>query len=97
MKINKEKIISIIQILSKEINDNFNESIFIEKEDFYWAVKMEEKYNPLKDPDELRLGQVSDDWEELLRLLESDEIPISYDFLRLSEILSLIYLKSRDS
>jgi len=95
MKINKKKLLSIINILCKEVNENFDEDILIDNEDYYWMVKLDDKYNPLVDPKELSLGQVSDDWEDLLRLLESDEIPVSYDLFRLAEILSLVYVKSR--
>ena len=86
-----------MNILCKEVNENFDDNIPVDKEDYYWMVNLDEKYNPLEDPKELGLGQVSDDWEELLRLLDRDEEPISYDLYRLAEILSLVYLKSKDS
>jgi hypothetical protein len=47
----------------------------------------EELYNPYKEPSKLRLGQLSFDWENLLRLKCKDETPVSNDLKLLGAIL----------
>ena len=65
------------------------ESITIE-EDFYWNLPPEEKYDVLKDPDNIDIGQLTDDWEFLQKALEEDYYPIGYDFVLLARILEVI-------
>ncbi|WP_272150898.1 hypothetical protein [Tenacibaculum aiptasiae] len=95
MKIDKKKLFKIIDSLKEEIDVNLGDEIRIDKEDFYWQISNEELYNPIEEPSELTLGQLSDDWSELLRLYDNNEIAISYDLKRLSVVFGLLYSKSR--
>jgi len=90
MEIKKNDLLKIIDILKKNIDKNFSKKILIQKEDFYWEIDYNELYNPKKKPKNLTLGQLSDDWTELLRLAETKEEPLSYDLKRLGEILRII-------
>ncbi len=87
MKINKEELFLITNILLELLNDK----IFVEiQEDFYWDISQKEIYNPYEDPKNLTLGQLSDDWQELKRILNGTHIPVGYDLKRLSNILRVI-------
>ena len=67
--------------------------IYIDAEDFYWQISEDELYDPTQEPRVEELGQLSDDWSELLRLKREEEIPISYDLNRLATILKIIKKK----
>lgn len=63
-------------------------------EDYYWSIEKEEVYDPLKDPKDLTLGQLSDDWNELNAILENESPPIGYALVWLSSVLRIIGEKS---
>ena len=59
-------------------------------EDYYWSIEKDEVYDPLKDPKNLTMGQLSDDWNELKSILEGDSPPIGYALVWFSAILRII-------
>lgn len=58
--------------------------------DYYWHIPKERKYAVYEKPDDLTIGQLSDDWKELRRLLNNDNSAISYNFVWLANILRVI-------
>jgi len=56
-------------------------------EDYYWAISKEEIYNPSKDPEDMTLGQLSDDWNELNAIQKTESPPIAYALVWLAAIL----------
>ncbi|MDR0368186.1 MAG: hypothetical protein LBH82_03480 [Bacteroidales bacterium] len=76
-----------IQLLSK-LKEKVGSDMEISK-DYYWCISDDELYNPYQEPENLTVGQLSDDIIELERLLKKDEA-ISYDIKRLSEILKAV-------
>lgn len=92
MKINVKELTSVIDIIKASL-EGFDEiNIKNKKINYYWDIPSDELYNPLKIPksENLELGQLTDDWEELLRLKKEGVPPISYDLKRLSSILKAI-------
>jgi len=59
-------------------------------EDYYWMVSSDDAYDPAKDPEELLIGQLSDDWSELKKILQADSPPIGYALVWLSAIIRII-------
>ncbi len=94
MKISIEDLESLFQKLKAELIIHFGNEVEIKAEDFYWEVDESEMYNPSQKPTDLSLGQLSDDWNDLLRLKDDDEIPISWDLRRLAAILQAIQANS---
>ncbi|MEZ9526803.1 hypothetical protein [Enterovibrio norvegicus] len=94
MKIETTDLLKIIDILKDNLLEKFPTSIDVDLEDFYWELPEEGLYDPTNEPKVLTLGQLNDDWSELLRLKDQDNIPISYDLRRLSVILQIIRAKS---
>lgn len=94
MKIEISDLLNVINILKHNIVDSFPDGISIDSEDFYWEISEDDLYDPAKKPDDLTIGQLSDDWAELLRLKDQENIPISYDLKRLAVILQIIRRKS---
>lgn len=94
MIIKTHDLLDIMNILTEKIKENFKEEIIVDDYDFYWEIPHDDVYSYSQEPNKLTLGQLSDDWMELLRLKEKNDHPISYDLLRLAAILELIKRKS---
>lgn len=94
MKIQKKEVLDVLTLLSKKINENFGDEIILSSQDYYWQLDLDEKYNVLQDPKDLTIGQISDDWSELKRLLINDDDAISYDLVRLGELLKVLKYSS---
>lgn len=95
------EIKEILKLLLEETELHLGDSIEIE-DDYYWEVINDEIFNIDKDfvIDESAIGQLSEDWIELKRLLKSGElsasgsIPISYDFNRIIILFLALRKKS---
>ena len=94
MKIETTDLIDVIDGLKANLLEAFPEGINVEDEDFYWQINADELYDPTKEPEVNELGQLSDDWDELLKLKKEGRIPISYDLTRLAVILQIVRKKS---
>lgn len=63
-------------------------------EDYYWEISQEQLYDPYTKPEDLTLGQLSDDWSRLKLILEGESPPIGYALVWLSAILRIVGQKS---
>lgn len=86
MKLNTDELLEITQLLLKYLNDTERTEFEID-DDFYWWIDEDELYNPLEDPGELSLGQLSDDWARLKSIQSGDDPPIGFALVWLSAIL----------
>jgi hypothetical protein len=59
-------------------------------EDFYWNIPKSELYNPYQRPNQLDLGQLSDDWNDLITVLSGEEEPYANGLVDLAPILRVI-------
>ena len=95
MKINIKELIEVIHVLEKRMKEVYpNGVIEIPDDDYYWSITDDTKYDPAETPGNLDLGQVSFDWDELLKLKDEVEntgrVPISYHLGCIAEILNVI-------
>ena len=58
--------------------------------DYYWNIPREQLYNPYEDPSDLDLGQLTDNWSELQKILESENEPLAYYFVWLAAIMRAV-------
>ncbi len=58
--------------------------------DYYWNIAQETRYDPYQEPLEFDLGQLTDDWAELQKILLGDSPTIGYALVWLSSILRYI-------
>ncbi len=58
--------------------------------DYYWNIPQDVRYNPYKEPEKFDIGQLSDDWQELQKILRGDRDPVIYDLVWLSTVLRAI-------
>lgn len=94
MKIQKKEMLDVLSLLSKKINESFGDVITLSSKDYYWQMTLDEMYDVQHEPKELMIGQISDDWSELKRLLINGDDAISYDLVHLGELLKLLKYSS---
>jgi hypothetical protein len=58
--------------------------------DYYWSIPEEQTYQLEIEPTRHEIGQLSDDWQDLLQLIEHGHDAITHDFVRLSAILRVV-------
>lgn len=56
-------------------------------EDYYWEVAASGRYNPYEEPEAHTLGQLSDDWSELLQIASGAREPTAYGLVWLAAVL----------
>jgi hypothetical protein len=59
-------------------------------DDFYWDVLAKERYDRYESPETLTVGQLTDDWSELTKILEQKSAPLNYALVWLAAILRRI-------
>jgi hypothetical protein len=90
MKIKIIELKEIIDNIIERLKDVFGDEIIIENEDYYWVIPEDEIFNPYEKPKLDSLGQITDDWEDLRRLIDKKDIPLSNDLILLGSILQAI-------
>lgn len=58
--------------------------------DYYWNISEELVYDVSIDPTDFEIGQLSDDWAELEKILSNEDKPLSYSLVWLSAILRFV-------
>jgi hypothetical protein len=58
--------------------------------DYYWNIPQHQIYDPYQKPVELDLGQLSDDWNELRKILKTQKEPLGYHLVWLAAILRAV-------
>lgn len=58
--------------------------------DYYWYIPAEQRRNPLAEPAEFTLGQVSDDWIEIERIARRESPPVLLGLRWLAALLAEI-------
>lgn len=89
MKIKIDDLEKIMEKLFQHLR-NQKVSELVINEDYYWNIDIKERYNPYQKPTNFDLGQLEDDWNELLKIINSDSEPLSYAFVWVSNLLRII-------
>ena len=89
MEIKKQELIQIFEMLLEYLDKKNISSIMLEK-DYYWNIPSDSWLEPYKEPEELDIGQLTDDWKYLLECLQKKNEPIGFAFVWLSNILRYI-------
>ena len=58
--------------------------------DFYWDIPVEELYDPYTTPNDLDLGQLSEDWEKLRAIARGETLPVGYSLTWLAAVLRAV-------
>lgn len=89
IEIQKEDLKKILYILIDKLEDSSCDNFSLEK-DLYWNIPDEELYNVYKEPTDLTMGSLVEDWEFLQKVLRKEREVIGYDFNKISNILKSI-------
>ena len=94
VQINIDEIEKAMLQLFNELRNLKGNIVELEPVDFYWAISGKDLYNPYIEPQELTLGQISDDLLEMQKIADNKIDPVTYDFVKLSSILAAIGYKT---
>lgn len=89
MKVNIADLRKLSEILLNHLEAGGHSQVEI-AEEYYWYVPTKERYQPYVEPKGLTLGQLTDDWAELQKILGGQSEPIDYGLVWLSTILRVI-------
>ncbi len=56
-------------------------------EDYYWHIPTDTRYDPFRKPEELTIGQLSDDWREISRIAQDEAEPVGFALCWLAALL----------
>jgi len=76
-------------IIDHAINDLDVVSIKIDK-DFYWNIPEDRRYDMGEKPNELDIGQLSEDWAVLSKILDDKDLAVTYTLTHLGPLLRYI-------
>jgi hypothetical protein len=89
MKINIRRLHEISDKLFTHLH-NLEIDEFKINDDYYWDIPESELYDVQKEPTSHDLGQLSDDWSDISKLLSGERNPLVSDFVDLAMILRAI-------
>jgi hypothetical protein len=89
IKVKLEDLRRSLEMIISHLKGQGSEWVEID-EDYYWDVADEQMYNPLEDPTEFQLGQLTHDWERLSEIVKGKAPPIGYALVWLASILRAI-------
>ncbi|WP_213277055.1 hypothetical protein [Chryseobacterium indologenes] len=90
VKLNIAELKKLLNILLVHLNKQ-NNTAFVEFEkDLYWNITDEELYDPYKDPIDLTIGSLVEDWLFLQKVAKDEREILHYDFYKLGSILKFL-------
>lgn len=58
--------------------DDTGRTVLTIAKDYYWSIPVNQRYDASKEPTEFTVGQLSDDWSELRRIIDGQSPPLGY-------------------
>lgn len=92
--INISDLRKLINILSDELEKLEGKNVVVLEDDLYWNILDEELYNPYHEPAQLTMGNLSEDWELLQKVVSGERGMIDYDLYKLTSILRFLGKKN---
>lgn len=89
MQIEVQQLRAVTEKLLSHLEDRKVEFVEIPT-DYYWNIPCEQLHDPYQQPTELDMGQLTDDWKELQKLLTTEGQPLTYHLVWLAAILRAI-------
>ena len=92
MKIKIDELEKAIGLLLSRFKSTLGNEVELNS-DYYWNIVESDIYNPYKEPTDLTLGQLSDDWVEIIRQMENNNL-MPYETCRLANILRALAIEN---
>jgi len=89
MQITTRELRQAVTKVLDHLEDTARAVLTIDK-DYYWSIPADQRYDPYQQPTDLTLGQLSDDWCEVKKIIEGQSAPIGYALVWLSSIILAI-------
>jgi hypothetical protein len=86
MKIETNELRAIMEKLFNHLDEIDIHSIEFPY-DYYWDIPKEDLYDSYHEPSRHTIGQLSDNWNDLRKLLNDSKDPVSSDFVDAAAIL----------
>ncbi|MBP2618380.1 hypothetical protein [Chryseobacterium jejuense] len=90
VELKKADFKKLIEALVSELEKLNDSDSFAFDNDLYWNIIDEELYDPYKDPTELTMGSLVEDWEFLQKVLDGKREMIDYDLYKLASLLRFL-------
>lgn len=89
MNIEISQLRSVLNMLLDYIEHQGGKTVHLDA-DAYWFISRDTVFDPYTESTELSMGQLSDDWESLKKILDKKEDPIGYAAVWASTLLRAI-------
>lgn len=86
MEVSTKDLRRVTQALLQHLEET-GQTTFEIDDDYYWEIPAEKRYQPYEKPTELQLGQLSDDWTEVTRMVGGERKMIAYGLVWLSAVI----------
>lgn len=86
MRVSTKELRAVTNLLLDHL-ESTSQSEFDIEEDYYWEAEQGQLYNPYQEPSRLQLGQLSDDWSDLVSILSGESPPIGTALVWLAAVL----------
>ena len=86
MQIDLAELKQVIDRLFNHIMETRGVKSFVFEKEYYWNIPSRDVYE-IEEPKELDIGSLSDDWEFLSKLLQSENQPVAYQLTQVAPLL----------
>jgi hypothetical protein len=89
MRIEISELRRIANLLLDHVQSLGADTIEVEH-DYYWEIHAKELYDPYRDPSDLGMGQLTEDWKELTRISTGEAPPVGAALTWLGTVLRAV-------
>lgn len=93
MKISTSELREIFEVLIEHLEERSCSEVELDW-DYYWDIPEDELYDPYNTPENLDLGQLSEDWQKLQEVASEKLPPVGYGLTWLGAVLRAIGQKT---
>lgn len=87
METTTQELKKIFELLIDHVEQNCGNHIDV-SDDYYWQIPEEMRYDVTIKPADFEIGQLSEDIENLRKMLNGERTPVSYGLVWFSKILA---------
>ena len=89
MRVKLETLEKVVHVIFEHMRDLEVEEVELDN-DYYWNIPFEKKYDRYDSPTDLDLGQLSEDWQDIINVVENRKSCSGWDLRAVSSILRYI-------